>query len=234
LRQPPPTQKKNNEAVEILVEPINIEVRLRKWFPDLDPGAVKSLSIFYLELVKSFKAINLISAASIKNADAVHFADGILASRLIKKALTPDQPLYDFGSGNGFPGLIFAILYPQWSVVLMDKDSKKIDFCKQVAILCGLKNVKFEVKSLDELPDGSVLNIVVRGFGPLSKTMMLARKSVKLGGKLFHMKADSWANELSSVPSQLFSFWTPSLLGQYRIPETSVDMAVVLTQKTAE
>jgi 16S rRNA (guanine527-N7)-methyltransferase len=64
--------------------------------------------------------------------------------------------------------------------------------------------------------------------------MLAVRKPVAKGGRFFHIKSDAWATELSSVPSQLFSFWTPSLLGQYRIPETSVDMAVVLTEKIAE
>jgi len=56
----------------------------------------------------------------------------------------------DLGSGNGIPGLIFAILRPQWHIVLLDSNNKKAlfldSFCKineikNVSILCDRAEV---------------------------------------------------------------------------------------------
>ena len=48
------------------------------------------------------------------------------------------------------------------------------------------------------------------------------------------MKGDGFANELANVPSQIFSCWSPSLIGQYRLPETSTSLAVIMTEKIAD
>ena len=41
----------------------------------------------------------------------------------------------DIGSGNGIPGLVFAILRPTWNVFLLDSNNKKAlfldTFCKK-------------------------------------------------------------------------------------------------------
>jgi 16S rRNA (guanine527-N7)-methyltransferase len=144
------------------------------------------------------------------------------------------QPLYDMGGGAGFPGLVFGLLNPDKKVVLIDKDARRIEFASAVIKALGLSNVSIVSKGLDELPALSVHNVVSRAGVPLAKAMLAVRKQVAKGGKFFHMKGDAWATELSAVPSQLFSFWSPSLLGQHRIPETSNDAAVVLTEKTAD
>jgi 16S rRNA (guanine527-N7)-methyltransferase len=170
----------------------------------------------------------------VKNAEAVHFADSIAACRLISKAVVVGQPVFDLSGGTGFPGLAFAILFPKHKVVILDRDTKKFEFPKHVTSVLGLSNVSFEAKSLDDLAPGSVWNLVSRSNAPLMKAMLGARKVVAQGGRFFHVKSDSWATELSSVPSQLFSFWSPSLIGQYRVPDTSLDFSVVQTEKIAE
>lgn len=208
--------------------------RLKKWLPELVDAQLQAMTTYCVDLVKFNNAINLISATTARNADSIHFADSVLANRLIIKKLLPNSPLFDIGSGNGFPGLIMAILNPQLPVVLVDRDSRKIEFCKHISSLAKLKNVSFEIATVEEMPAGKMQNVVSRGFAPLHKAMLLTRKSVVKGGRYFHMKGDGWAAELAAVPSQLFSFWSPSLVGQYRLPESSSDMAVVLTEKIAD
>ena len=211
-----------------------VEGRYRKWFPDLTEPLIQGLIRYQTELVRFNKTVNLVSPVTAKTAESIHFADSIKASRLIERALVPNEPVYDFGSGNGFPGLVFAALYPNRKVILVDRDQRKLEFCKHVGAALELKNVSILMKGVEELPDGSVKNVMSRGFAPLQKALLIARKPVGKGGRFFHLKGDGWANELAALPSQLFSHWTPSLLGQYRIPETTHDMAVVQTEKIAD
>jgi 16S rRNA (guanine527-N7)-methyltransferase len=211
-----------------------VNARLSKWFKDLSPETVAKLVIYHSDLIKFNKAVNLISTGTIKNAESVHLADSILASQMIAKALLPNHPVYDFGSGNGFPGLVMAILYPDLKVILVDRDKRKLEFLKHVIFTLKLANCSTEEIDVEKLPDRSVFNVVSRGFAPLPKSLILCRKSIANGGKFFHLKSDGWAGELASVPTQLFSFWNPSLLGQYRIPGIGVDAAVILTDKIAD
>lgn len=60
---------------------------------------------------------------------------------------TEDQQGYDairmidVGSGGGFPGLVLAILKPQWQVVLLEATAKKIRFHEEVIERLHLPNV---------------------------------------------------------------------------------------------
>jgi 16S rRNA (guanine527-N7)-methyltransferase len=232
IPKPPPAPTDSPGADAIFNEEASA-ARYAKWFPDLSDDVRGKLLTYHTELIKFNRTMNLISAVSSKQADALHFADAVLAGQLIFPALVPDAPLYDFGSGNGIPGLVIAILYPMLSLILVDRDPRKIEFCKHIAATLELKNVSFKVGTVEDLPPASVLNAAGRGFAPLSKAMIVSRKAIRKGGRFFHLKGDGWANELAQVPSQLFSYWSPSLVGQYRIPDSSIDMAVVMTEKTA-
>lgn len=47
----------------------------------------------------------------------------------------------DVGCGGGLPGLIIAVVRPDWQVTLLDSNSKKTSFVQQAAIELGLRNV---------------------------------------------------------------------------------------------
>lgn len=233
-RKPEPEKNPAPAATDSVFEFAVTVSRYQKWFPDLEASKIDALATYTQELLKFNKTVNLISATTIKTAESVHFGDCVIAARLIEKNLVPNAPLYDFGSGNGLPGLVFAILFPKLKVVLVDRDQRKLEFCKHVVTTLKLANVTVKTAAVEELEDGSVMNAVGRGFAPLSRAMLIARKAVGKGGKFFHMKGDGWANELAQVPSQLFTFWSPSLVGQYKVPESSNDLAVVLSTKLAD
>lgn len=205
--------------------------KIAKWFPKLAPATVDQLSKYHDELLKYNKTINLVSEQTLKKADIVHFSDCILASQLIEQSLIPNAPLYDFNSGNGFPGLVFGILFPKVPTILIEKDSRKAEFLKHVRTLLALNNVEVRNIDPDDLPANSVQNAMTRAYLPLHKVLLSSRHQIQPGGSFFHLKSDSWPQELASVPSQLFTVWDPSLLNQYSLPETGGTMAVVITKK---
>ena len=222
------------DQAPVVFDPAKSKARLLSWFPQLDVKLVDKLIIYLSELNKFNKAVNLVSPNTLATADAVHIADAVFAQRAIVPALVSGHPLYDFGSGNGFPGLVFGILNPTLKVILVDRDERKLEFCKHVASATGASNVTTMKADVEALPEKSVINAVARGFAPLGKAMLVARKVMPKGGKFFHLKGDQWAMELSQVPSQLFSFWQPSLIGEYRLPDQGAEMGVVLTDKSGD
>lgn len=207
--------------------------RINEWFPDLSPAVKASLKTYHDELIRANRTLNLISPKTIFVGDAIHFADSILSSKTIFGSNPKIDQIYDFGSGNGFPGLVFAILYPSVKVVLVENDSKKCEFLKTMATTLKLSNVSVECKSVDALPDGSVRYAMARGFSSISKTILVARKSMPKGGIFYHIKGEEWGMEVSEIPTQLCSIWSPALAGEYKLPIGQVKFSIVKTEKIA-
>jgi 16S rRNA (guanine527-N7)-methyltransferase len=143
------------------------------------------------------------------------------------------KKIYDFGSGPGFPGAVFALLYPQVEVVLVEGDVKKAEFLTHLSATLKLKNVTVIGKGIETLPEGSVQHAMARGFANISRTIMAARKSMVKGGSFYHLKGEEWGIEVGEIPTQLCSMWSPSLIGEYKLPVGAIKFAVVKTEKIA-
>ncbi len=207
-----------------------IEWRIPEWFKDIEQDDLIRLQYYHVELLRFNKKINLISANSMFDADLVHFADSIIAGRLILKDCKC-KVIYDFGSGNGFPGLVMALLDKSREFVLVEADGRKAEFLKHVVSRLEFKHVRVEVARIENLPENSVECGVSRGLAQISRSLMMTRKIFKVGGRFYHVKGDHWTVELAGIPSQLCSVWEPALLGEYRLPMGSSHLAVVVTAK---
>lgn len=207
--------------------------RIDSWFSDFNPDVLRRFKDYHTELVKFNKTLNLVSAKTVPVSDALHFADSILASRVIAKSNPKIQEIYDLGSGNGFPGLIFAILNPSIKVNLIDSDQRKCEFMKHIVNTCKIQNANIQNIKVEDLKDGSVMYAMSRGFASISKAILLLRKAVPKGGMLYHLKGEQWAMEVSEIPTQLCSLWNPALVGEYRLPIGEIKFAVIRTDKIA-
>lgn len=216
-----------------LGDSLTIHWRVKDWFKDLSDSQHEKLKAYHDELLKFNKAVNLIGVKTIPQADVIHFADAILAARQVLK-ITGDAEIYDIGSGNGFPGLVMAILAPSSQIILVDADQRKCEFLKHMTTHLKLNNVKVMNTQVERLGDLTIQYAVCRGFASVSKTILLLRKIVKKGGIVFHMKSEEWFKEVSEIPTQLCSFWKPSLVEEYRLPVGQVTYSVVRTDKIAD
>lgn len=204
--------------------------RIEEWFPELPEHVRVGLKTYHSELLKFNKNLSLVGVKTVPMADAIHFADSILASRVIEKDLNC-QEIFEFGAGNGFPGVVLALLLPQVKVRLVVGDVKKAEFLKHLLQTLNLKNASVMAQSVESLPPGSVQCAVSRGFAGLAKSILISRKVFALGGKYYHLKGEEWATEIADIPTQLCSFWMPSLLAEYKLPVGQVRFAVVKTEK---
>lgn len=209
----------------------NIMWRIKDWFPELSDELVNKFKLYLDILVKYNRTINLVSAKTIPVIDAIHFGDSICASRIIYEDNNKIDLLYDFGSGNGFPGMVFGILFPNVKVVLIDSDQRKCEFLKQAASALNIKNVSVECKTIEQLPADSVQFAMSRGLANISKSLLISRKALKKGAVLYHLKSEQWGLEVGEIPIQLCSFFSPALVKEYKVPSTQIKYAVVKTTK---
>ncbi len=121
----------------------------------------------------------------------------------------------DIGSGAGLPGMLLAILHPDWRVTSIDRAGKKIAFQRVAARELGLTNfspAQADVRQWagDPATRGGFDLAVARAFGPLKDLLVLAAALLRPGGVLWAMKGQKLAQEQAQVP--------PALLNQFEAP----------------
>lgn len=208
--------------------------RLRQWAPHLSDEQFEATQVYTRELLRFNKTLNLISPATVPKVDAVHILDVVKAWSLIEPKIPEGAHVYDFGTGNGLPGLLCAALSPGRNFKLIDRDERKLEFCKHVAATLKLKNTVITRMDVADLPKNSVQYAVSRGFASVTKSVLLGGPIFAVGGQFFMMKGDNWSIELAELPPRTFGSWKPEMIGQYRLPDTPAEYVVLQCAKIAE
>ena len=207
--------------------------KIPRWFVNLDAQTQKNLKVYWEELIKFNKTVNLISPKTIITADSVHFGDSIKAVQIVYENNINIKEISDLGSGNGFPGLVLGMMYPQIKVTLIDVDQRKCEFLKHVISRTGANNVSVSTTNVERFDDNSLQTAITRGFASIPKAMMMLRNSVKVGGAIYFLKSEEWSQEVMTLPTQLCSVWTPEVVGEYSPPESSAKFFVIKATKIA-
>jgi len=123
-----------------------------------------------------------------------------------------DLRVLDVGSGGGVPGIPLALARPQWSVTLLDANSKKTTFLTQAAIELGLANVRVATARVEAYaPDAPFDVVVSRAFSDLDDFARGAARHLAHGGVLAAMKGVHPHEELAQVPPDIEIVSTPSV-----------------------
>ncbi len=190
---------------------------------DLIPGISSNLAKQFREFFEMISRynlkLNLVAKSTISRAVVKHFSDSFQGLSLIEPEFQKGHPIFDFGSGNGFPGIVAAMMFPSEKVILVEKDIRKAEFLKIAADDLKLKNVQVHSGNLQDLAENSVVNAVSRAMSPLPRFLLEARPVLAEGGKVFLFKSDHWTTEFGQVPAQVFEFWEVDLLNAYELPK---------------
>ncbi|MDP1593062.1 MAG: 16S rRNA (guanine(527)-N(7))-methyltransferase RsmG [Gallionella sp.] len=106
----------------------------------------------------------------------------------------------DVGCGAGLPGLVVAIVQPEWQFVLLDSNSKKTGFVQQAIIELGLRNVQVRCARVEEYQTADKFDgITSRAFTELGDFLRMTRHLIAPQGRWVAMKGMP-ENELSGMP----------------------------------
>ena len=146
-----------------------------------------------------------------------HFADSYLGLEIIFKIkpFEETQSVYDFGSGNGFPGLVAAIMRPESEFVLVERNQKKVLFLKSVLSELDMKNVRVFRGQARCLAGGSVQYGMSRAMAPLPRFLIETKNITTVGGQIFLFKGKNWKEEARSCSSKILKFWQIREMGSY-------------------
>lgn len=95
----------------------------------------------------------------------------------------------DVGCGAGLPGVVLAILRPDWEFTLLDSNSKKTGFVQQVAIQLGLKNLTVHTGRVEDWGAETRFDgIISRAFTELGNFFRLTEHLLAPEGRWAAMK----------------------------------------------
>ena len=148
----------------------------------LSPKQKDLLRIFIRELTAWNKHMNLTGLSSPQR-----IMDELVADSLMPLPYLPHTGIcLDVGSGAGFPAIPLKICKPAIKFFLMEPNSKKVTFLKQVIRLCGLKQIEITRDRIESPSDPSPFTgcdiITSRAMAPLPKLIKWFTPYLSPGG----------------------------------------------------
>ncbi len=149
----------------------------------LNPATVPKVKIF-LDLVWSAnQELNIVSRQmSFEDLIDNHLIDCLLPLKYFPESV---KAVADFGSGGGFPGVIYALQFPKIQFHLFEKSPKKQAFLKRCKAIAP--NLEFHGDIPKELVNIDL--VMARAFKPLDVILEVSSKHFESGGKYFLLKA---------------------------------------------
>jgi 16S rRNA (guanine527-N7)-methyltransferase len=186
----------------------------------------------YVALLSKWNAVyNLTAIRDPRQMLIQHILDSLsvvphLATRGVSSVL-------DVGSGGGLPGIVLAIVLPDWTVTVNDIVHKKTAFQAQAKAQLGLANLSVVTGRVETLQPGAEVPakfdvIVSRAFAELADFVTLARHLVADKGAIWAMKGLRPDGEIERLPAgahveQIIRLNVPSLDAERHLIKVRVD-----------
>lgn len=151
---------------------------------DVAPEAQQKLLDYLALLHKWNKVYNLTAIREPKQMVSNHLLDSLA----VLPHLWPKRWL-DVGCGAGLPGVVLAIVRPEWSFTLLDSNSKKTSFVQQASIELGLHNVEVYCARIEEWQVAEKFDgIISRAFAETAEFVTLTQHLLAESGRWVAMK----------------------------------------------
>jgi 16S rRNA (guanine527-N7)-methyltransferase len=189
---------------------IDLGAGLRSLGLSLSNDACAKLGAYVALLAKWNRTYNLTAIREPARMVTHHLLDALavvphLPQRTILRVL-------DVGAGAGVPGIPLAIARPQWNIVLVDSNHKKVAFVTQAAIELSLPNVRAIATRVEDLSAETPFDVVIsRAFADLGTFAQLSARHVVPGGHLYAMKGVLPDEEMAALPPSIEVIATPAL-----------------------
>lgn len=174
----------------------------RKINIELSDKQVSQFIKFYEMLVEKNKVMNLTAITEYEDVIVKHFADSLLASKVIN--LKNIESIIDVGTGAGFPGIPIKIVYPEIKITLLDSLKKRINFLEDVIKELNLENIECIHGRAEDYGHNPKYRekyelCVSRAVANLSTLSEYCLPFIKVRGKFVSYKAANIENELNNA-----------------------------------
>jgi 16S rRNA (guanine527-N7)-methyltransferase len=166
---------------------------------EVNPATQQKL-LAYLELLAKWNRVyNLTALRNPGEWVTHHLLDSLSVLPHIRGPL-----VVDVGSGAGLPGLVLAMVRPDWRIVSVEAVDKKAAFQRQVAAELALTNLRIEGCRVEDLAlEHGADTIVSRAFTNLADFVRLTQHLLKPGGQWAAMKGRLLQEEIVALPESV-------------------------------
>lgn len=164
--------------------------------------------IAYLDLLHKWnQAYNLSAVRDPQQMVHQHLLDCLAALPALDRHLQGREArILDVGSGAGLPGVVWALMRPQWSLCCVDAVAKKASFVRQVAAELSLRNLRAEHARVEQLQLPPFDVVVSRAFASLVDFTRLTRGQLAPGGCWLAMKGKMPEDEIAVLRADVTVF----------------------------
>lgn len=207
------SKEKNNRERDIKVDQIlSFVAMMLKWNRTYNLTALKKESAVLEQHI-------IDSLTVIPNLDTYFQAKNIATPKIL-----------DVGSGAGLPGVVFAIMKPNYKICCLDAVEKKTAFVSAVKGQLGLKNLSSVHARVEQLDPAQADIVISRAFSSISDFIALAHRHVSETGRLVAMKAKGIEEEITEM-KQRFPNWKVEAIEHLNVPESKMSRCLVWLQK---
>jgi len=122
----------DNDRLAELLRPFTVGMKLSEHLLD-------QLQV-YLDLLLRWNArVNLTAVRDPEQIVTRHFGESLFAAGVIRARHRADERLADVGSGAGFPGIPIKLAIPDIALTLIESQSKKATFLREVVRALNLQ-----------------------------------------------------------------------------------------------
>jgi len=162
-----------------------------------DDVAMNRLDRFVSMLADENQQQNLVSRPSMEVVWQRHIAD---SAQLLEHVPRETGLWIDLGSGAGLPGLVVAIMRPEWHIMLIESRKRRIEWLAQVKEDLSLDQCEIVGRRLELVETVPASVISARAFAPLAKTISLSKRFSTSETQWLLPKGRSAAQELGELP----------------------------------
>ena len=161
---------------------------------DVSPHQKEKIKLFHAVLLKFNKTLPLFSRQKEDEVLKRLFEDSQKSGKLLNSFMSKETPILDVGSGNGFPGIVFSILYPEVRFYLCERNQKKAEFLEHAKFVLKLPNTSVLNKDVRDIK-GSFKLIFSKATAPTKDVLELLKDKIHKEGLLFLWKTSDWEQE---------------------------------------
>jgi 16S rRNA (guanine527-N7)-methyltransferase len=167
----------------------------------LDAEAVERLFLYFTELLRWSRKINLIAKGTAE-AEILenHFLDSLTLLPLLEAS---GLHLLDVGSGAGFPGLVCKAARPEMTVTLLEPRLKRVSFLRHIIRTLKLRGVEALAGRVEDeilLPSSSLFtHITSRAVTDIGEFLRMVSRLCGEGTTVICMKGPKWQEELQAM-----------------------------------
>lgn len=165
---------------------------------DLDPEAIERLDTHFRLLQRWNKVVSLTAARDLARAAPLYTEPLQMLDQFT--GVKGDPLLVDLGSGGGFPGLVLAVLLPEWKVTLVDRSARKVAFLAEAVRALGLRRteaLEIDLRHSGDLPAGlSPDRLTTKAVGQFGLTLDLLEERGTARGRAIIFTGEDGVREV--------------------------------------